>query len=140
MVHCLTAIWTGVFGSIPALQDDLTRIDRMSRERVGGTGNKGGCEAVLITCLLITAELLTGCNVLGAVRFCMGSSIEGREEVAHVETAGAEHVRGTGIIGSKDECIDTFIHLLLMTAFLIGCCIVFDTIFDGGDFISPFEG
>ena len=93
----------------------------MSGERVGGTRNKGGCEAVLITRLLITAELLTGCNVLGAVRFCMGSSIEGREEVARVETAGVDILTAATCTGEHDFVL---VRLSLTATFLTGCCVV----------------
>ena len=120
-------------GSFPALLDDMTHVDEMGAERVEGTGivgSEGKREAALVTCLLTTA-FLTGCigldvacNVgLGSTCIsCLGLSIEGWEAVAHVETAGAEHVRGTGIV----------------TAFLTGCDIL-NTTFDGG-FVSPFEG
>ena len=62
-----------------------------------------------------------------------------RDTVARVDEMGTERVRGTGIVRSKGEHVDALVTRLLTTAFLIGCCTVFDTIFDGG-FVSPFEG
>jgi hypothetical protein len=133
-------------GSFPALRGDTTRIDEMGVECVKGTGivgSEGKREAVLVTGLLTTA-FLTGCigldvacNVgLGSTHIsCLGLSIEGWEAVARVETAGVGILTAATGTGEHDFVL---VHLSLTATFLTGCCIVFDTTFDGG-FVSSFE-
>ena len=67
---------------------------------------------------------------------CLGLSIEGREAVARVETVVMGILMAATGTGEHDFAL---VCLLLTATFLTGCCIVFNTTFDGG-FVLPFEG
>ena len=83
--------------------------------------------------------VLTMCRLVATGTGGSGSFPALRDDMTHVDETGMEHIGGTGVVGSKGKRGAVFVMRLLTTAFLIGCCIIFDTIFDGG-FVLPFEG